>query len=37
MYVVTGYLYKSDKLLCRGMYEDLINFVTSSSVANENI
>lgn len=27
MYVVTGYLYKKDKLLLRGMWEDLENFV----------
>lgn len=27
MYVVTGYLYKNDKLLMRGMYEDLEKFV----------
>ena len=27
MYVVTGYLYKNNKLLLRGMYEDLENFV----------
>lgn len=27
MYVVTGYLYKNDKLLLRGMWEDLENFV----------
>lgn len=27
MYVVTGYLYKNDKLLLRGMWEDLVDFV----------
>ena len=27
MYVITGYLYKDDKLLLRGMMEDLENFV----------
>ena len=27
MYVVTGYLYKNDKLLLRGMWEDLERFV----------
>lgn len=27
MYAVTGYLYKNDKLLLMGMYEDLENFV----------
>ena len=27
MYVVTGYLYKNNNCLLRGMYEDLINFV----------
>lgn len=27
MYTVTGYLYKNNKCLLRGMYEDLINFV----------
>lgn len=27
MYVVTGYLYKNDKLLLRGMWEDLESFV----------
>lgn len=27
MYSVTGYLYKNDKLLLRGMWEDLIDFV----------
>ncbi len=27
MYAITGYLYKNDKLLMRGMYEDLENFV----------
>lgn len=27
MYTVTGYLYKNNKCLLRGMYEDLIDFV----------
>lgn len=27
MYAITGYLYKNNKCLLRGMYEDLINFV----------
>ena len=27
MYTITGYLYKNNKCLLRGMYEDLINFV----------
>lgn len=27
MYAVTGYLYKNDKLLLRGMWEDLVDFV----------
>ena len=27
MYTVTGYLYKDNKLLLRGMWEDLENFV----------
>lgn len=27
MYVVTGYLYKNDKCIMRGMWEDLENFV----------
>lgn len=27
MYAVTGYLYKNDKLLLRGMREDLVDFV----------
>ena len=27
MYTVTGYLYKNDKLLLRGMWEDLESFV----------
>ena len=27
MYAITGYLYKKDKLLLRGMKEDLENFV----------
>lgn len=27
MYAVTGYLYKNDKLLLRGMWEDLESFV----------
>ena len=27
MYAITGYLYKNNKLLLRGMYEDLESFV----------
>ena len=27
MYAITGYLYKKDKCLLRGMWEDLENFV----------
>lgn len=27
MYTITGYLYKNNKLLLRGMWEDLENFV----------
>lgn len=27
MYTVTGYLYKNDKLILRGMWEDLVDFV----------
>lgn len=27
MYAVTGFLYKNDKLLLRGMWEDLVDFV----------
>ena len=27
MYVITGYLYKNDKCILRGMLEDLENFV----------
>ena len=27
MYTITGYLYKNDKLLLKGMREDLENFV----------
>lgn len=27
MYAVTGYLYKNDKCILRGMWEDLENFV----------
>lgn len=27
MYAVTGYLYKDNKLLLRGMWEDLENFI----------
>ena len=27
MYTVTGYLYKNNKCLLRGIYEDLIDFV----------
>lgn len=27
MYTITGYLYKNDKCILRGMWEDLENFV----------
>ena len=27
MYAVTGYLYREDKLILEGMWEDLVNFV----------
>ena len=27
MYAITGYLYKNDKCILRGIYEDLENFV----------
>ena len=27
MYAITGYLYKNDKCILRGMWEDLENFV----------
>lgn len=27
MYAITGYLYKNDKCISRGMWEDLENFV----------
>lgn len=34
MYVITGYLYKNDKLLLRGMWEDLENFVEELKLLN---
>lgn len=34
MYAITGYLYKKDKLLLRGMKEDLENFVEELKVLN---
>lgn len=34
MYVVTGYLYKKDKLFLRGMWEDLENFVEELKILN---
>ena len=34
MYAVTGYLYKNDKLLLRGMWEDLEIFVEESKKIN---
>ena len=34
MYSVTGYLYKNDKLLLRGMREDLENFVEELKLLN---
>ena len=37
MYAVTGYLYKKNKCLLRGMYEDLINFVEELKELNPNI
>ena len=36
MYVVTGYLYKKDKLLLRGMWEELENFVEELKELNPN-
>lgn len=35
MYVITGYLYKEDKLLLRGMLEDLENFVEELKALNK--
>lgn len=35
MYVITGYLYKEDKLLLRGMLEDLENFVEELKTLNK--
>ena len=35
MYAVTGYLYKNDKLLLRGMKEDLENFVEELKYLNK--
>ena len=37
MYAVTGYLYKNDKLLMRGMYEDLEDFVEELKELNKKI
>lgn len=34
MYVVTGYLYKNNKLLLRGMWEDLEAFVEELKESN---
>lgn len=34
MYAVTGYLYKNDKLLLRGMWEDLVDFVEELKESN---
>ena len=36
MYVVTGYLYKNDRLLLRGMWEDLESFVEELKELNPN-
>lgn len=34
MYAITGYLYKKDKILLRGMYEDLESFVEELKILN---
>ncbi|MBR2711532.1 MAG: hypothetical protein IKE89_03575 [Bacilli bacterium] len=34
MYTITGYLYKNNKLLLRGMKEDLENFVEELKILN---
>ena len=34
MYVITGYLYKNNKILLRGMREDLENFVEELKILN---
>lgn len=34
MYVITGYLYKNNKLLLRGMREDLESFVEELKILN---
>lgn len=36
MYVITGYLYKNNKCLLRGMWEDLENFVEELKELNKN-
>lgn len=36
MYTVTGYLYKDDRLLLRGMWEDLESFVEELKELNPN-
>ena len=36
MYAITGYLYKNDKLLLRGMKEDLEDFVEELKELNPN-
>ena len=36
MYSVTGYLYKNDKLLLKGMWEDLEQFVEDLKELNKN-
>ena len=36
MYVITGYLYKNNKCLLRGMWEDLENFVEELKKLNKN-
>lgn len=34
MYTITGYLYKNDKLLLSGLWEDLVSFVEELKVLN---
>lgn len=36
MYTITGYLYKNEKCLLRGMWEDLIDFVEELKELNPN-
>lgn len=36
MYTITGYLYKNEKCLLRGMWEDLIDFVEELKELNSN-